>query len=333
LGLCLLVDRRHADLEGFLAEVGRAPQARLGLVQLADLDLLARFEETTAVHPDQVGPVDPGRTAVRDDTAQSLGPVVPVDHADQVGQILAVDLLDGRALAPQTELLMVGVQENPNQLHQLGPAVFELRAVEARAVTVDPRLVDHLGADEEVAGLRHESDLADGQLAVGVDRQQTQVVEGVLREVDGLAGFPFALGDGHLGAEERHALVVRGVILFKDHVLRTVDVEAVKPRVALGRDHDDGVALVGQATDRLPLGVDLDRPAVERQVDLCSFDEPLGLLLGHDLPPVLAFVKPWFANLATSNIQITLVKEPAKQAHYAYFQFKSISYKHNFVKV
>jgi len=277
-----------ADAEGLLAEAGGTPQAGDGLVQPVESDPLAGLQVAVAVHPDEVGPVNPGHAALGDDAAQTLGTVVPVDHADLVGQVLAALLRGLRALVPGLELLVVRTKQDFDQFHQLGPAIPELRTVEARAVTIDLGLVDQLAAHEEVAVLGHESDLPDVQVAGRIDRQQAQVVGGVLAEADDVAAITLDLDDRHLGAEQRGLLVVTGMILLEDHVLGAVHVEAEEAGVAVHRDHDDGVALVGQTTDQLPALRDQDGLflILVHQVHLGSLDD----LLGHG---VSSFCEPF----------------------------------------
>lgn len=268
---------------GLAAESRLPAQTGRGLAELTDVDLLALLQIALAVHAGQIAPVDASRAPLGHDTAQTLGQVVPQDVAGVVLDGLGADLLRRRALAaipqPGTMVLEQGAQE----IHQLRPLVVgPERAVDAGAVLVDAGLVDLLETDEELALLANQRDLEQRNAAVGRHRQEADVVGRVLRVEQGVV-LAVRRGrlDRHLAAEERGLVVVGTVIPLEGDVLGAVDVEAEEAAVTLDRHHDDGIALIGQATDVLPpFGVgNRDRPfaVVEHETNLSSFDD----LLGH----------------------------------------------------
>ncbi|PLX24579.1 hypothetical protein C0580_04750 [Candidatus Parcubacteria bacterium] len=227
--------------------------------------------------------MDASRAPLGHDTAQSLSQVVPQDVAGVVLDGLGTDLLRRRTLAAIQQLGTMVPEQGAQELHQLRPLVVRPeRTVDVGAVLVDASLVDPLQTDEELALLADQGDLEQRNAAVGLHRQEADVVGRVLGVEQGVV---LAVGrrrlDRHLGAEERGLVVVGTVIPLQGDVLGAVDVEAEEAAVTLDRHHDDGVALIGQATDVLPpFGVgDRDRSfaVVEHETNLRSFDD----LLGH----------------------------------------------------
>lgn len=225
--------------------------------------------------------MDASRAPLGHDTAQTLGQVVPQDVAGVVLDGLGANLVRRRTLAAIQQLGTMVPEQGAQELHQLRPLVVgPERAVDVGAVLVDAGLVDLLETDEELALLADQGDLEQRNAAVGLHRQEADVVGRVLGvEQDVVLAVRRGRLDRHLGAEERR-LVVGTVIPLEGDVLGAVDVDAEEAGVTLDRHHDDGVALIGQATDALPpFGVgDRNRLfTVEHETNLRSFDD----LLGH----------------------------------------------------